>query len=359
MPHGGISCKGCNPTRYTAMSYHIDAKYLNMISSRLPLFTKKKDGLWNMRCTICGDSKTNPRKARGYFYRQRNDLFYKCHNCLASQHFGTFLKEFDPALFKQYVFERYSKGEGQRKAHTKAEPMLEMAAPVFRKKQSPLDQIATRLSTLPEDHPAVVYCSKRGIPVDKFKQLYYVESVKDIRKIAPEYTDTTSEESRIAFPFFSFSGELVGVTMRAINKSLLRYITFTLKEDEPLVFGLRELDLNETIYVVEGPIDSLFLPNAISCSGTSFGKIDTIFQDKIPPERMVIVFDNQPKNVEVCNIMEKYISKQHHVCIWPSWLKEKDINEMILNGHDALKIIQARTFSGLTAKLKFLEWRKC
>ena len=90
------------------MSYFIDTKYLNMIGHRLPMFAKKKADLWNCRCVICGDSKTNKKKARGYFYRQKNDMYYKCHNCDASQHFGTFLKNFDAHTYQQYVFERYS-----------------------------------------------------------------------------------------------------------------------------------------------------------------------------------------------------------------------------------------------------------
>ena len=75
------------------MSLFTDIKYLNQIGNRLSLFKRKGDYLYNCRCHICGDSQTKKNKARGYFYRANNDLFYKCHNCDASQHFGTFLKK--------------------------------------------------------------------------------------------------------------------------------------------------------------------------------------------------------------------------------------------------------------------------
>ena len=50
------------------------------------------------------------------------------------------------------------------------------------------------------------------------------------------------------------------------------------------------------------------------------------------------------------------------VCIWPSSVKGKDINEMVLNGQCAeeLKIIiDTNTFSGIDADLRLQMWRKC
>ena len=210
------------------MSYFIDVKYLNQIGHKLPLFTKKKADLWNCRCIICGDSKTNKKKARGYFYRQKNDLFYKCHNCLASQHFGTFLKNLDTHTYQQYVFERYAKGENGPKAHKNAESLISFTPPVFNK--DPLKDVAYRLDTLPEDNEAVKYCVSRNIPIDKFTELYYIPSVKDIMKIAPNY-DIKTEEPRLLLPFYDEDGDLVGVTMRALRDESLRYIMIKMKED--------------------------------------------------------------------------------------------------------------------------------
>ena len=90
------------------MSLYIDIKYLNTIAYRLENFKKKSQDLWNCRCPLCGDSSRNKKKSRGYFYRGKNDLYYKCHNCGASHHFGTFLKNFDSTQYGQYVIERYA-----------------------------------------------------------------------------------------------------------------------------------------------------------------------------------------------------------------------------------------------------------
>ena len=336
------------------MSYFIDTKYLNQIGHRLPLFKKKKQDVWNCRCVLCGDSATDPKKARGFFYRNKTDLYYKCHNCSASQHFGTFLKRFDPLLYQQYVFERYSSGENGPKAHTNAEDNIIFEQPVFKKD---LSSVAQRLDTCPELNEAVQYCLTRGIPRDKFSMLYYIPHVEDIKGIAPQYKSLRSQEPRLALPLYNASGDLTGVSMRAMRGEQLRYIMIKVAEnDEALIFGLNELDRTKTINVVEGPIDSLFLDNAIACCGTSFGKLESL---DLPKENLVIIFDNQPRNKEVCKLIKKYIDLEYHVCIWPESIYEKDINDMALMKIDVANIIAENTHFGLMAALKFSEWRRC
>jgi hypothetical protein len=44
--------------------------------------------------------------------------------------------------------------------------------------------------------------------------------------------------------------------------------------------------------------------------------------------------------------------------IWPSFIKEKDINDMILSGLNVQNMIESNTYSGLEAKLKFTTWKK-
>ena len=69
----------------------IDDKFVGMISPRLDKFKKVKPGLYNFRCPLCGDSKKNKSKARGYLYQKKSDLNYKCHNCGITASFAYFL----------------------------------------------------------------------------------------------------------------------------------------------------------------------------------------------------------------------------------------------------------------------------
>ena len=79
------------------MSY-IDSKYLNIIGPQLLKFKKKGDFLWNFRCPYCGDSEKSRTKARGYVFRKKNDLFYKCHNCGVGATLGNLIKHVDSKI---------------------------------------------------------------------------------------------------------------------------------------------------------------------------------------------------------------------------------------------------------------------
>ena len=89
---------------------YIDIKYLNLISSQLLLFKKKADYSWNFRCPYCGDSQKSRTKARGYVFRKKNDLFFKCHNCGVGATLGNLIKHVDSKTYKDYIFERYRSG---------------------------------------------------------------------------------------------------------------------------------------------------------------------------------------------------------------------------------------------------------
>ena len=64
------------------MSLYLDHKYAAQISSRLEKFKRKNQRIYNFRCPICKDSAKSKFKARGYFYTQKDNLKYHCHNCL-------------------------------------------------------------------------------------------------------------------------------------------------------------------------------------------------------------------------------------------------------------------------------------
>jgi len=337
------------------MSLFVDLKYLGMISNQLPMFKKKKDNLFNCRCILCGDSSKKKTKTRGYFYSVKNDLFYKCHNCGASMHFGTFLKGLNELVYSQYVLERYSEGLPRNKPHQNFE--IKMAEPVFDKKERLLDDLLDRLDTLPETNEAVEFCLKRKIPREVFKRLYYIENIKDIVQLNESYKERVKGvEPRLVIPFYDANGQLAGVTCRALRNESLRYVTIKIKEENLLIFGLDTVDKSKQVYVTEGPLDSLFLPNSIAVSGTTFGKLGSL---DIPKENLVVIFDNQPRNKEVCKLLDKVIQSNYNVVIWPQTLMAKDINDIVLEGKNPMDIIKKNIYSGLNARVKFTEWKRC
>jgi DNA primase len=167
----------------------------------------------------------------------------------------------------------------------------------------------------------------------------------------------TTAEPRLVLPFKDGAGRLLGVTCRALRGEELRYIMVRIDEDAPQIFGLDEANPLTTVYVVEGPIDSLFLPNAIAVGGTGFNKLDQLNVEK---RRLTVVIDNQPRNREVVAIYRKVIDAGYNVFIWPD-VQQKDINDLALLGHGSRELadlIDKRTYSGLKAMVEFNEWKK-
>lgn len=344
-------------------SLYLDLQYLNLISFRFDRLVKKGETTYNLRCPLCKDSKRSESKARGYFFNYKQSLRFKCHNCGESLTFADLLKQMDPAVFKNYLKERYKSDHNTvfvkeiPKDAFKSNPF---AHKVY--KEDPTSVVPmTSVAELDDDHYCKHYVADRLIPEKFWTSLYFIEHTKDLAKFAPDkYTERLAKmtEPRLVFPFYSDTGKLVGLSGRALNDNPKRYISIKDDEEAVMIYGVDRFDRNKKGYAVEGPIDSLFLPNCIAVSGTAFAKLDLIAEK----DRMTLVFDNQPRNPEVCYLIRKKVEEGYDVCIWPEYLEDKDINDMILNGATS-ETVQAMiddcTYSGEKALLKYNDWRKC
>jgi hypothetical protein len=290
-------------------------------------------------------------KTRGYFYRRKSDLFFTCHNCGTSLSIGNFLKTIDPSLYREYQMERF---KNESSGNTKAPDFtLAKTKPVFRKKV----ELPT-INSLPEDHVAKQYLLKRKIPRDRLDDIYYASSFKEyIMAGVPGYEKTLYDEPRIVIPFYDEEKNLLGVQGRAIDDSKIKYITIKTHEDNKKIFGLDKVDLTKRIYVVEGPLDSMFLQNSVAMMDADLLKVVTILGDK----DYVFVYDNEPRNSAITRQMEKTIQHKKNIFIWPLDIVSKDINDYILTGGTAAEIqaiIDNNTWFDLRGKLEFERWRK-
>jgi transcription elongation factor Elf1 len=318
----------------------VDVKYINLISSRFQKFKKVKNNLYNFRCPICGDSQRNKSKARGYLYQVKNNTNYKCHNCGVNISFNNFLKEIDLAIHKQYIFEKFKEGK-TGKNFVAEEPSFNFQTPTFKPK---LD-----LPKASENPNANDYLVKRKLNPNKF---YYAEKFKEWSNSLKQTFDSIRyDEPRIIIPLF-YQNTLVGFQGRALGSSKVKYITVMIDDDAPKIYGLDEVQKNQIVYITEGPFDSTFIRNSIALCGAD-GDVD-----KWDICNRVWIYDNEPRNGEINNRIEKCISNGEKVVIWPSSIKEKDINDMIIAGLNVQSVIESNTYSGLEAKLKFTTWKK-
>ena len=340
----------------------IDYKYIGLISSRLPLFKKKSDGTFNFRCIICGDSQTDKRKARGFILTKNNQTTYYCHNCHASLNLSSFIKVIDPQLHDEYQKERLAeKYLSNQVGLTAREPDFSRVRFPKYLREAAFQKI-NKISSLPPDNPAKRYVNSRKIPTKHHHKLFLsLKFKKWVNTIIPDKFESTDiDEARLIIPFIDMDGSLIGFTGRAFGQNKMRYISIHVDTEKPFIFGLDTVNKTEKIYVTEGPIDSLFLPNALAMgSSNNLNGLKRIIDD---PSKFVIVLDNEPKNKDICSIVEKAIDLGYNVCIWPSHIEQKDINEMVSAGmkpEDVKLVIDCNTVSGLEAKLRITQWKKC
>jgi transcription elongation factor Elf1 len=336
------------------MSVFIDRSFLLRMSPKLSRFSKKKDDLYNFRCPLCGDSQKNKLKARGFVYRKKNDYFYMCHNCGASTTFYNFLKQVDESLLKEYSLERYKNGETGNNNYPKPEfQEIKQETPKFKKAL----ELPT-INSLPEAHFAKVYVQQRRIPEAFSSQLYYAEDFKQfVASLGIEKEGLHKEDKRLVIPFYDKEKNLIAIQGRALGESKLRYITLKLHDDNKKVYGLDRANTESMVYVTEGPIDSMFLDNAVATADSNLESIT----DCVDKSKVVLVFDNEPRNKEIVAKINSAIDNHFNVVIWPEFIDSKDINEMVLDGFspdEIQDIISKNTFVNLRAKMEFVNWKK-
>ncbi len=327
---------------------YIQQKYLSFASTSLEQFKQKGNLLWNCRCPYCGDSQKNISKARGYIYKNKDNLLsFQCHNCGENHKFKTFLKFLNLRLYKEYLLEVFKESSTQPTLAEDKEKSEIVSDKEWVKHLTPI-------SSLSKIHPAVEYLKSRKIPKEKYSKFWYTSNFKDfVEKI--NLDQTVPADPRIILVETDIFGNLKLLIARSFKQSTLRYITIKVDKNYPKIFGLGSLDRSKPIYVVEGAIDSLFLDN---CIATLDANLLSYEQYELDIKNAVHIWDNEPRNSDVCRNMKNAIMKNKKIVIWPADIVEKDINKMIESGVDVVTLIKQRTFYYLQATLEFSKWKK-
>jgi len=324
----------------------VDIQYLLTLSPRLDRFKKKSNNLYNFRCPYCGDSQKKQSKARGFVYSMKNEYFYKCHNCSKGTTLGKLIEHVDPQLYKEYVIQKYKGGKRDT---------FEYDFKPVRFDDKKLKGL-TRFDKLDKDHPALNFIKQRRL--DQFlDRIYFCPKFYAwVNTLIPNKFQSSLVNSmdhpRVVLPFFGVDSKMFAFQGRAFGKEEPRYITIKLDENKRRIFGLDRLDINKKIYVVEGPIDSLFLPNCLAVAGADMN---------MSLRNAVYIFDNEPRNKQIVDKMQQLIFLNKEICIFPKSLKYKDINDMIIGGLTQVEIrsiIDNNTFSKLSAQQKINDWKE-
>jgi hypothetical protein len=233
-----------------------------------------------------------------------------------------------------------------------------------------------KISQLDVDHFARQYVVSRMIPTPYHAKLYFTPAFKKWTNgiIPNKFEDTKNDEARLIIPLFDKNKNLFGYQGRAFGDTKIRYITIMLDERKPRIFNLDTVDFSKKTYIVEGPIDAMFIPNTIASAGGDIVSVLNSCSDVVK-ENIVVVYDNEPRNKETVKKMRKAINAGYAVCIWPDNFDGKDINEMVLNRMPVKKdyvntefvmkkvlnvenIIDDNIFRGAEALLRLNEWKR-
>ncbi len=332
------------------------------IIDSLPLDTStvSRGKVVKAKCPHCSDH-----KERLYFlWSDKNDqTIAYCHrgSCdLGGITLKSFVKRFYPNLYSEHYRGHKSRAKKLHRSLSDVvrEENKKKRFNLFKDREQPHGCIM--LEHLHANHKALKYVEQRKIPKSQWNNLYYCSNFKDLARHYGHDSSNWIEEDRLIIPFWNQNKEITFLQGRSFNpQSSLRYITIKIQDEELKIWGLDKINLKKRIYVAEGPIDAMFLPNAIAMAGADVSdkRLMEILRVK-DASQIAFAYDNEPKSEGICKKMEDKVRAGFSIVLWNSRIvKEKDVNDMVLSGFDINKI-EDMVFNGIRAKVRLKRWKK-
>ena len=274
--------------------------------------------------------------------------------------FLNFLKQYHADAFKDYIRENFSDKQKERRlAESEQETtgQEQTAEPIF---YATMD--LPKLSDLPEDHDAVKYFKDRKIPTCYMKYFRYSENYKAWvnTKIPDKFSHINDDDRRIVIPFYTIDRKLFGCAGRALdNENVPKYIPIRFNDVTPKIFGMERVDLSKDVFVFEGQIDSLFIPNGIAICGSDidFKTLSSV----VPADKIIFVYDNEI-NEQIFKRIEKVVDAGFRISLLPKEMRKygKDINEYVKKGFtrkELYDMVRDNIYSGLKARTLLMQWK--
>lgn len=337
-----------------------EEKYVLQLVGLIENFRRKDAKTFWGRCPVCGDSKKSKSKFRFYIYKKNGSFKVHCFNCAYHESFRFFVKAYFPDIDREMMYERFRDNSVSVSSYnSNTSPKREKKEPTD---PFGIEKLLEAVSPVPGREKCISYLNKRKIPQDQWERLAYCSNFSEIAIKLPKYKDRTLPTSgRLIFPFYNKAKELTFISARSLDdRDKARYLTLEIKENFNNIFGLERHDPNKKTYVVEGPADSLFLPNSLAAATSDLVRVS----EYVNKDRTILIFDYQPRNNEIVNLMRKASRQGFTVCVWPPNFfqgKDKDINDMILSGKtvdEILNIVDNNSYKGLKLELEISKFSK-
>lgn len=339
----------------------LEREYAIRALAHLPKFRQVtgSDFKLNCRCPICGDSQKDMHKARFWAYPTKDGTSMRvhCFNCDVDMYLSKYLKEYEEDLYREYLLEwRKEQALGKTSA-----PKVEISEKI-KAKMPVIERLdfCERLDRLSEDHPIVKYVKNRCIPQNVWHRLWFTMQWPALcNSIKPGTYANETNEPRLVIPIYNSNKEIESFQGRTLRKDApQKYITIKSHDDATKIYGLDTVDARQRVWVMEGPIDSLFVPNAIAITG---GSLDL---NMVPfKETRVWVMDSEQRHPDTIKRMTRLIEAGESVVFWDKapW-PSKDINDMVKDDgatpEEILAYMNANISQGLMAKMRLSRYAR-
>lgn len=274
------------------------------------------------------------------------NFVFHCHNCGLTKTLKNFLYNIDSLIYSEY------KRETSFKKFKNDEP-------IKIKKNTPnmSTENIVPVNILDKNHECIKYIQNRLIPEDSWDKLFWCQDFSSLVKemFGSKYEGRDFPTKGLLFKIHAIDGvfpSIVGVQLRSIDPNChksKRFIT-CMEDNWSTAFGYEG---HEPKYVVEGPIDSLFLDDCIASINSSLWRV------KFP--NAVYINDCEPRNPQIVKQVKKCIDLGYKVVLLPEMYSGLDINDIIkkfgYSKKELTDLIDSHTYQGLTAKMKFSSWK--
>ena len=317
------------------MNQYDEAEFLY----RIPDTEKASGSALRISCPYCLEGNSNGWKKRGYILSgtTKDYTTYYCHNCGVSTSLRHLLEDHYPYIFEDYKVKEKNLYIIKLKAGKVASKRTFSKPKVEREDLPPYITLGKEFMPLAGNNEAISYLRSRKIPEDKLEGVLYTKPDLSYDGVPAPFRDC------IIFPFYH-GEKIYGFQARSYRDKYFH----TVVDEGWKVYNFFNVKKRKPVYIIEGIIDSLFIPNSISCLGSD---ISSNFLDKLPSP--VFVFDNDKTGKSKA---VKYCEQGHKIFIWPKDIKVKDINEGIMKGvfttDGIFDIIKDNIFQGFQAKVR-------
>jgi hypothetical protein len=308
---------------------------------------KKHQGCYNAECCICNEGSSAGSKRRLFYFT--NDRYFYCFNCSRSWQESSWIQEVSKKSYSEILRE-------SKTYDTITDPVSSKNSNTYTKSVPSIPEDSINLfedyqcnffkdtSQWPLIESALTYCQERRLTtaVNRPKALYMS-------------FDDKVHKNRLIIPFYSKNNKIESYQSRVLcGDAFPKYLT---KYGEKCLYGENNIDSDiPYIFIFEGPIDAMFVRNAVAMGGTSTTEKQEQFLNTCFGHELIYVYDNDKDNKEVDKKILSVVDSGKKIFIWPKeFSKFKDINEVCTSlqlNEFPYKYIVDNAYSGIEAKLK-------